>query len=65
MEDNYNYMEDDYNILLSDEVNMDLDIGVGVSEVEEPVVDFHENEEVDCSKLFQSSEVSMLFSGML
>ena len=64
MEDNYNYMlmEDNYNNVLSDEVNMDLDIGVGVSEVEEAVVDFDENEEVDCSESFQTSEVSILFS---
>ena len=40
-------MEDDNNTILSEEVNMDLDICVGVSLVEDPLMDIVENE-VDC-----------------
>ena len=54
-------MEDNYTNMWSQEVDMDLDMGVGVSEVEEPLVNFYENEEVDCSESFQTSEVSIFF----
>ena len=53
-------MEDDYNNILSEEVNMDLDIGVGVSFFEDPIMDIVENE-VDCSDAFQTTEVIILF----
>ena len=58
-------MEDNYSNMWSQEVDMDLDMGVGVSEVEEAIVDFNENVEVDCSESFQSSEVNILFSSLL
>lgn len=45
-------MEDNYSNMWSQEVDMDLDMGVGVSEVEEAIMDFNENEEVDCSESF-------------
>ena len=52
-------MEDNYSNMWSQEVDMDLDMGVGVSEVEEAIMDFNENEEVDCSESFQTSEVNI------
>ena len=53
-------MENDHNTILSDEVDMDLDMGVGISLVEDPIMDVVENEEVDCSDAFQTSEVAIL-----
>ena len=53
-------MENDYNTILFEEVNMDLDISVGVSLVEDPLMDIVENE-VDCSDAFQTTEVVILF----
>ena len=53
-------MEDDYNTILSEENSMDLDMGVGVSLVEDPAVDIVQNE-VDCSDAFQTTEVVILF----
>ena len=53
-------MEDDYNNILSEDVSMDLDIGVGVSFVEDPIMDIVENE-VDCSDAFKTTEVVILF----
>ena len=58
---NVGEMEDNYNIILSDEVDMDLDMGVGVSFVEDPLMDNAENKEVDCSDAFQTTEVVILF----
>ena len=53
-------MENDQNTILSDEVDMDLDMGVGISLVEDLIMDVVENEEVDCSDAFQTSEVAIL-----
>ena len=53
-------MEDDHNTILFDEVDLDLDMGVGISLVEDPIMDVVENEEVDCSDAFQTSEVAIL-----
>ena len=57
-------MEDDYNNILSEEINMDLDIGVGVSFIEDPIMDIVENE-VDCSDAFKTTEVVILFIWIL
>ena len=54
-------MEDDYNIIWSDEVNMDLDMGIDVSFVEDLLMDIAENIEVDCSDAFKTTEVGILF----
>ena len=54
-------MEDNYNMILSDEVDMDLDMGVGVSFIEDPLMDNAENKQVDCSDAFQTTEVGILF----
>ena len=54
-------MEDDYKTIRSDEINMDLDMGIGVSFVEDPPMDIAENIEVDCSNAFKTTEVGILF----
>ena len=54
-------MEDDYNTMLYDKVNMDIDMGLGVSLVEDIMMNIVDVSHVDCSNAFKTTKVAILF----